>query len=498
MIRTSRQLSMSYYSDLYDILVDKSRFLPRFHDEVDFSFIFVELVSKYCPDNGRPPCDPVFMFKCLIIKCLSNLSDVDLMDEIKVNLEYKYFLDMNPEDLPPDSSTLCVFRRQRLKDEDMMMLLLGKTFELAKEKGIIKRKENDNKYHINVIIDGTHTDSLHGICRPVPTLKELSKRLRHEMYKANAELSGNIEKDHAIDNKALNDEVEYCKRLLAYVEECLPELLLVKRASRIFNRLKELIEDILEHYAVNPSDPDARVGHKSADTEFFGYKSQIAIDEESRLILDAEVTSGEVGDALPGLEVLQRITNQEGVKIDEVLGDTAYSGQPFLELASNEKFSLIAPPHPILGKGIDGRDGFTFNKDADMFCCPKGHLAISKRIVVHKKDNYRKSLVYSFDSKICSVCPLRSTCIKGKAKHRTFSVSLLTPEQKKLLEEQKTDYFKTRRRQRYKIEAKNAHLKQSYSMRKTQGKGIQMMTLQAAIAFFTSNMKIILTEKGKN
>ena len=495
MISIQKELNFNACSELYDALVNKDRFLPRFHDEVDLSFVFNELVDRYCPDNGRPAIDPVFLFKCLIIKVITNLSDQDLMEEIRVNLEYKYFLDMAPMDLPPDSSTLCVFRRQRLKDENMMDLLLSQTLKMAMERGIIKRSNIDGKAHINIIMDATHTESMHGLCRPVPMLKQLSEKLRFAIYTCEPTAVGELERDHDISNTSLIEELAYGHRLLDSIENRYPHLLSVKKVSQKFNRFKELLEDVADHYSVNPADADARVGHKSADTEFFGYKSHIAIDEDSRLIIDAEVTSGEVGDAIPGKEIVDRIARKDDLKIDEMLGDTAYSGQPFLESAENNGFKLIAPAHPNLGSGIDGRDGFTFNKDADMFCCPKGHMAIAKRTATYKRDNNRKAIIYTFDKNKCAVCPLRSTCLKGKAKARTFSVSVLTAEQKRLLKDQQTEYFKLRRRQRYKIEQKNAHLKQGYSMSKTQGKGIEMMSLQAAVAFFTSNIKIILAKK---
>lgn len=491
MLTAQKSLLLSSFSELYDILIPKDSYLRRFHDEVDFDFIYQELKNKYSPNMGREAINPIFLFKCLILKTISNLSDVDLMNAIKVNLEYKYFLDMAPEDFPPEASTLCVFRRQRLKDSNLMQLLLGKTFEMAMEKGIIHRSNKDGKAHVNIIIDGTHTESTNSMYRPVPKFKELTKKLRGFLYELDESLKGKIENDHNINNKNLLQEMAYVSRLLEFIKTDMHEVLVIQKISRIYNRLKELHEDITEYYDINPADPDARVGHKSADTAFFGYKTQIAMDEKSGLILDAEVTSGEVGDALPAQEVVKRIVDNSDIHVDEMLGDAAYSGQPFLSLGKERGFAVIAPPHPNLGTGIDGRDGFTFNKDADMFCCPKGHLAVSKRIVTHNKDNNRKSFIYAFDKNKCTICPLRSACLTGNSAFRTFSVSLLTTEQKKLLEDQKTTYFKTRRRQRYKIEQKNAHLKQSFGMSRTKGKGLKMMSLQAAVAIFALNVKKI-------
>lgn len=496
MITNATQRTLSPYADLYDILLSPDDTFRRMRNEVDYSFIYDELKDKYCRDNGRNAINPIYLFKCLILKTLSDLSDEDLMTEIKHNMAWKYFLDMNPEDMPPHASTLCVFRRKRLADDGLMEKLLDKTLQMAVESGIALRSA-DGKVHVNVIIDGTHTVSSNGCHRPVPALKEYTRKLRRLIYEHDPATVNRIASDKEYREADLEREIKYVEDLLLFFRSSYGELMIVPKFSRVYNRLAELLDDVLDHYTVSSTDPDARLGHKTADTEFFGYKTQVAIDESSGLIIGAACVSGEVNDAIPGLEVLKDIAANEDFKVEEVLADTAYSGQPFLEFAAESGFAMIAPSHPFLGRNIDGRDGFTFNKDADMFCCPQGHLAQKKRIVTHKKDNYRQSLVYSFDPRHCSICPFKSQCIKGNAKYRTFSVTKLTKEQKDLLDRQKTKYFKDRRRQRYKIEQTNSHLKQSYGMRQTKGKGMQMMTVQAAVAFFTHNVKLILDKKAR-
>ena len=493
MLQLQKKLVLSPYLEIFDILIPKDHFLRRLHDEIDFSFIYEELADSYSACMGRTACDPIQMFKYIVLKVLSDLSDKDLVEEVKMNMAYKFFLDMAPEEMPVDSSTLCVFRRQRLKGKKLLDLLLARTMELGLQKGILKTRD-DGRLHVNVIVDGTHTVSSACLYRPVPALKEYSKKLRAQLYRCDQSLSGKIENDHNIGSTDLTGEIAYGYRLVGYIEENLPELLEITAVKRIFNRFSELLDDIVNHYDTSLGDPDARVGHKSADTEFFGYKSQILMDEESRLILGAEVTSGEVGDAVAAKDAIEDLAKDDGIVIEELLGDTAYSGQPILELGTKYSFNVIAPPHPILGSGIDGRDGFTFNKDADMFMCPKGHLAVSKRTVTYKNDNNRKSVIYRFDKAKCTCCPMREVCLKG-ANEKTFSVTALTEEQKDLLRRRQTDHFKERRRQRYKIEAKNAHLKQGLGFGKTMAKGIEMMELQAAVTFFVSNLKIIFAKK---
>ena len=52
MLSSQLKLGLSYYSDLYDMIVPKDHILRKIR-ELDFSFIYDELKNKYCLDNGR-------------------------------------------------------------------------------------------------------------------------------------------------------------------------------------------------------------------------------------------------------------------------------------------------------------------------------------------------------------------------------------------------------------------------------------------------------------
>ena len=60
------------------------------------------------------------------------------------------------------------------------------------------------------------------------------------------------------------------------------------------NLLGESVSDDMEHLETS-KDGDAKIGHKTVDTSFFGYKTHIAMTEE-RIITAATVTSGEKTD----------------------------------------------------------------------------------------------------------------------------------------------------------------------------------------------------------
>jgi hypothetical protein len=55
-------------------------------------------------------------------------------------MSFKYFLEMTPEEEVINSSSLTKFRKLRLKDTDLLDLLINKTVSIAVEKGIIRSK----------------------------------------------------------------------------------------------------------------------------------------------------------------------------------------------------------------------------------------------------------------------------------------------------------------------------------------------------------------------
>ena len=151
MLDQQESLPLSAYSDLYDLIVPKDNLLRKINELIDFTFVYDELVTKYCLNNGRMAESPIRMFKYLLLKTIYNISDVDVVERSRFDMSFKYFLGMAPEDSVINSSSLTKFRKLRLRDSDLLNLLIGKTVSIAFEKGVIKSK--------SIIVDATHTKS---------------------------------------------------------------------------------------------------------------------------------------------------------------------------------------------------------------------------------------------------------------------------------------------------------------------------------------------------
>ncbi len=89
------ELQFSAYSSHYNLIVPKENLLQKINDLIDFSFIYSELVTKYCHNNERAAESPNRMFKYLLLKTIYDISDVDVVERSRFAMSFKYFFDMS-------------------------------------------------------------------------------------------------------------------------------------------------------------------------------------------------------------------------------------------------------------------------------------------------------------------------------------------------------------------------------------------------------------------
>ncbi|MFP5116491.1 IS1182 family transposase [Bacillaceae bacterium C204] len=479
MISNQESLNLSPFMALYDIVVPKNNMLRKINELVDFSFILEELKTKYCLENGRNAVSPIRMFRYLLLKSIYDLSDVDVVERSKYDMSFKYFLDMAPEDSVIDPSSLTKFRKLRLNDVGLLDMLIGKTVEIALEKEIIKSK--------TIIVDATHTKARYNQKSPKEFLQEKSKNVRKAVYQIDESMKEKF--PPKTTSNEVNDELDYCRQVITVIETE-PQIAEIPAVKEKLNVLKEVVEDYAEQLCFS-NDPDARVGHKSADSSFFGFKTHIAMSDE-RIITAAIVTTGEKSDGKYLKDLVEK-SKSAGMTIDRIIGDTAYSEKDNIQYAKTEEFQLVSKLNPQITQGGRAKeDEFEFNKDAGMYVCKAGHMAIRKARTGKKNQGQNQKDTYYFDIKKCRVCPFRDGCYKEGAKSKTYSVSIRSTEHKEQEAFQNSEEFKEHARSRYKIEAKNSELKHRHGYETASSAGLFGMEIQGATAIFAVNIKRIL------
>jgi transposase len=473
------EFKFSEYSSLYDLIVPRENLLRKINDLIDFSFVHEELVSKYCLTNGRGAESPIRMFKYLLLKTIYDISDVDVVERSRYDMSFKYFLDMSPESDVINPSSLTKFRKLRLRDTDLLNLLINKTVSIAIEKGVIRSK--------SIIVDATHTLSRSNPFSAIEALRERSKQLRKVVYSYDESWKDQMPKKN-VDND-LEKELLYCKELERVIDND-ASISSIPAVQAKLNLLKETVEDTSENLQFS-KDQDAKIGHKSTDSAFFGYKTHIAMTEE-RIITAAVVTSGEKGDG-PELPKLLEISQKNGIEVNTIIGDAAYSGKENIKLSKEQNIDVVAKLNPSITQGFrKDEDKFDYNKDADMFVCPAGHLAIRKGRQGKRNIGANQVNTYFFDVEKCKSCPLKNGCYKDGAKTKSYSISIKSDIHKEQMSFQETEHFREKAKHRYKIEAKNAELKNVHGFGRAKSYGLENMQMQSAMAIFTVNIKRIL------
>ena len=482
MLQQQQTISFSDYSSLYDLIIPKDNLLRQINDLVDFSFVHKELQDKYCHDNGRTAESPIRMFKYLLLKVIYNISDVDVVERARYDMSFKYFLGLTPEEnnlINP--SSLTKFRRLRLKDIELLDLLIKKTVSIAIEVGVLKSK--------TIIVDATHTLSR---SNPISAAKNLEYYCKAVIKVVNS-VDDSIELPELPKEKKYSSIMNAAKTIVAAVEADTATANMPAVKERL-NMLKETISDA-ETRGVISKDEDARTGHKTANSSFFGYKTHIAMSDE-RIITAATVTSGEKGDGQQ-LPKLVKKTEDAGMEVDSIVADTAYSSKENLRMAKENNMHLSARLSSVIDGNRTNKLPFEYNKDADLYVCPAGHLAKRKE-KNNRKDGKRlrnSSITYYFDVDKCKVCPLREGCYKEGAKTKTYMVTIKSDEQLEQIEYQKTEEFMSLQRKRYKIEAKNSELKNVLGYDRALSYGLSCMEMQGALTIFAANVKRIIKLK---
>jgi IS5 family transposase len=311
----------------------------------------------------------------------------------------------------------------------------------------------------------------------------MGKALRKEIYRTQPELAECFP-EKPVEAATIDDEIEYAKELAKVLENRLSH----KAAQKLLDNINGILEGDKIKEIQSQFDEDATIGHKSIDSSYFGYKSHIAMTDE-RLISAIEVTTGSSADTNE-LKNLVEKSEANGIDVDEVLGDKAYSSKDNIEYCEGKGIKLVSRLSSAVSNGSSRDDGFVYNKDAGTMQCPEGHLAMRCDERQGKSGNQHN--VYAFSVKKCRKCPRCGTCYTGKT-YKTCSMTIKRGDtHQKQYEFEQTEYFNARIKDRYKIEAKNAELKECHGLRRCKYTGLAGMKIQMYFTAFVANAKRIV------
>ena len=144
--RTDGQMQM--------IVLDLSELIPANHllrkIDASISFLFIyDLLAPFYPAVGRSSVDPVSMFKMLLMGYLYGIkSELRPVQEIQLNIAYRWFCGFEPADKIPDHSTFSRTRIRKWNDSQLFSKVFIEIVRQCIEAGLVDGK--------GMAADGSH------------------------------------------------------------------------------------------------------------------------------------------------------------------------------------------------------------------------------------------------------------------------------------------------------------------------------------------------------
>ena len=169
-----------------DMLVPKDHLLRKIDAAVDFTHIYDLVEDLYCEDNGRPSCDPVVLFKLVLIQHLFGIRSLrQTMKDAEVNVAYRWFLGYTMSQPLPHFATISYAFCHRFTAEVIEGVFRWVLEEVARAGYLSPEvvfvdgthiKANANMNHEREILHYFHDRLTNAVCEGINSMIQAAKR----------------------------------------------------------------------------------------------------------------------------------------------------------------------------------------------------------------------------------------------------------------------------------------------------------------------------------
>lgn len=399
---------------------------------LDLSWLEEEVREVYCEENGRPSVPPEAAVRLMLAGFLLGIvHDRALLREAQVNLAIRWFAGYGLEEALPDHSTLTRIR-QRWGVERFRRILAG-TVQQCVAAGLVD-------------VSTLHVDAT--------------------LVRADVSWSSLVE--------------VHAERVLAANAE--PEGPPVAGSGK--GKPKKQ----------STTDPEATLATAQPDRPLEPtFKQHTAVDDESGVVADAAVTTGEANEGEQLLDQVERVEATTGQTVGTVTADRAYSsGRNYAALEERETEAVIALPRERRSRIRYPLERFRYDAKHRLVRCPGGKFLRPGR-------TDRRGTWYRADPQDCAACRCRAHCVSPKARSRSVLIvhgypALLRARRRR----RRGDpvFREAYRRHRWRVEGVHGQLKTYYGLRRAVRRGLANVAIQAYLAAAALNLKILARALG--
>jgi len=427
-----RSEALFYYFRLED-QVPETHLLRLIDQYISFNFVREQLRDSYS-EAGRPSIDPELLLRILLIGYLYGItSERKLVEELRMHLAWRWFTGLGFGQEIPHHSTFSKNRHGRFQESKLFEQLFERIVKQCVEVGLVRGKE--------LSVDGSFVEA-------------------------------NAAKESRIPREQLAEAAQVHHSLRQYLREV--------------EEQNPVEEPVHMQEQVSTTDPDSTYATKGGTPARLGYYDNYLVDNASCVIVGVQATAARMSqETVAAQDMLTRFTAWQGREPESVAADTTYGNGEFLQWLADRHITPYMRTRDSIHRKRSpyfGPERFTYEPEHDRYLCPAG-----QPLNYGGQSQRNHSWTYIGTRKRCGACSLRRQCTS--AAFRCLVIHQHEPARQRARELVDTPEFAKAQRQRKKVEALFAELKNQIGVRRLRLRRLKFVREQFFLAAAAQNIK---------
>lgn len=357
-------------------LVPEDHLLRKIENAIDFDFIY-DLTKEYYSDFGRPCLDTVTLFKIVFLNYFYGKNSIRAtIEETKVNMAFRWFLNLSLTGKVPNYSTFSQNYIRRYKDTDVFEKIFSTVITKLLKLNLINTSA--------IFVDGTH------IKANANKNKRIKKQVKIVADKYQKELQEEIDEFREYNGRDKYNDKDDDNPNNFTVDEHTGEIVRKVKTKSI---------------TVSKTDSEAGMFMKGEHERMFAYVDQVACDRNGWIIA-FDSNPGNMHDSKAFLPFFYK--HLTPFKPRDIIADAAYGTNLIIKKVQYEGIRLIVPYIRPKGKRTEfNKSNFTYQMEIDAYQCP------NKKILEPMNITRNGDIQYQRTKKECSGCPFIKECMKN-------------------------------------------------------------------------------------
>jgi transposase/transposase InsO family protein len=428
----SRSEALFYYFRLED-QVPENHLLRLIDKHISFELVREQLKDSYS-DTGRPSIDPELLLRILLIGYLYGItSERKLVEELRMHLAWRWFTGLSFDQEIPHHSTFSKNRHGRFQESKLFEQLFEQIVRQCMEVGLVEGKQ--------LSVDGSF-----------------------------------VEANAAKESRVPREQLAEAAQVHYVVRQYLKEL----------EEQNPVEEPVHEQAQVSTTDPDSTYATKGGTPARLGYYDNYLVDNHSCIIVGVQATAARMSqETVAAQDMITRFAHWQGREPASVSADTTYGNGEFLQWLADRNITPYMRTRDSIHRKRSpffGPERFTYQPESNSYLCPAG-----EQLNYGGRSLRNRTYAYIGTRKRCGECALKSQCTSGA--FRFLAIHMEESARKWARELANTPEFAEAQRQRKKVEALFAELKNQIGLRRLRLRRLKFVREQFFLAAAAQNIK---------